>query len=150
MANLERNLVQTVVGVRSFVPARDFELSKRFYSDLGFSINHADADVAEVSIGKFSFILQNKYDPRWAEFTALHLYVKDLGAWWKHIDGLKLREKYGVKSSIAPAMQKWGLSVSFVYDPSNVLWHVCECNAACLTLMRMAGELELTPAGCCE
>jgi predicted lactoylglutathione lyase len=28
------------VEIKAFVPARDFELSKRFYADVGFDIRH--------------------------------------------------------------------------------------------------------------
>ena len=37
----------TAVELKAFVPAKDFELSKRFYEDLGFSLAwDSDEDVA--------------------------------------------------------------------------------------------------------
>ncbi len=34
------------VEIKAFVPARDFELSKRFYEDLGFSVAWSSDDLA--------------------------------------------------------------------------------------------------------
>src|SRR5262245_939423 len=36
----------TTIELKAFVPARDFELSKRFYQDLGFTMSWCDNDLA--------------------------------------------------------------------------------------------------------
>jgi hypothetical protein len=36
----------TAVEIKAFVPARDFELSKRFYVDLGFELAWSSDDLA--------------------------------------------------------------------------------------------------------
>lgn len=138
MADLKTALVESVIGLRPFVPAKDFALSKRFYCDVGFTIEGDSGDVAEMSLGKSVFLLQNHYDKTWAEYTALHLYVKDLQLWWDHISSLDLVNKYGVQPPIAPAMQKWNMEVSYLYDPSNVIWHISLVPADCLNRMAMA------------
>ena len=35
-----------VVEIKAFVPAKDFELSKKFYSDIGFDLIWSDGDLA--------------------------------------------------------------------------------------------------------
>lgn len=145
MANIDTALIESVIGLRPFVPAKDFELSKRFYRDIGFTIVSDSGGVAEMSLGKFVFLLQNHYDKTWAEYTALHLYVKDLQAWWKHISSLDLANKYGVQPPVAPAMQNWNMEVSYFHDPSNVIWHVALADAVCLNRMAMAPEFASKP-----
>ena len=111
--------------IRPFVPAKDFDHSKRFYEALGFE-KVLDGEVAIFNAGSGGFILQRYYQKDWAENSMMQLMVDDLDAWWAHIDGLDLPPKFGVQPSKAPAMQPWGLRVAYVYDPCGVLWHVAQ------------------------
>lgn len=110
---------------RPFLPARDFDLSKRFYEALGFT-KVLDGDVAIFRIGTSSFILQNYFEKEAAEHYMMQLMVDDLDAWWAHIAALDLPARFGVSEPKPPAMQPWGLRVAYVVDPSGVLWHVAE------------------------
>ena len=110
---------------RPFVPAQDFDLSKRFYEALGFK-KLLDSEVAIFEIGSSGFILQNFYKKDWAENVMMQLMVDDLDGWWSHISSLDLPGKFGVKAPRAPAMQPWGLRVAFLFDPCGVLWHVAQ------------------------
>jgi uncharacterized glyoxalase superfamily protein PhnB len=110
--------------VRPFVPARDFELSKRFYETLGFS-KILDGEVAIFKAGSGGFILQRFYQKEWAENFMMHLMVDNLDAWWAHISSLDLSH-FGVQPPRAPAMQPWGLRVAYLTDPCGVLWHVAQ------------------------
>jgi len=110
---------------RPFMPARDFDLSKRFYEALGFT-KLVDGEVAIFSAGSGGFILQRYYKKEWAENFMMQLMVDDLDAWWAHLTSLDLPSQFGVHAPKAPALQPWGLRVSYLYDPSGVLWHVCQ------------------------
>ena len=68
---------------RPFLPARDFDLSKRFYEALGFT-KVLDDEVAIFRIGASGFVLQNHFQKDWAENFMMQLMVDDLDAWWKH------------------------------------------------------------------
>jgi catechol 2,3-dioxygenase-like lactoylglutathione lyase family enzyme len=111
--------------VRPFLPARDFELSKRFYEALGFK-KVLDSEVAIFRIGASGFILQNHFQTGWAENFMMQLMVDDLDAWWAHIESLALHTNFGVPEPRSPVVQPWGLRVAYVIDPSGVLWHVAE------------------------
>jgi hypothetical protein len=110
---------------RPFVPAKDFNLSKRFYEKLGFE-KLLDNEVAIFKIGSGGFILSRFYEKKLAENYMMQLMVDDLDVWWEHITGLDLPGKFGVQRPRAPAMQPWGLRVAYLVDPCGVLWHVAE------------------------
>lgn len=110
---------------RPFLPTKDMDVSRAFYEALGFK-KLLDGEVVILGVGATSIILQRGYNKTWAENTMLQLMVDDLDAWWRHIEGLHLAEKFGVQAPKPPRMQPWGLRVAFVYDPAGVLWHVCE------------------------
>ena len=113
---------------RPFLPAKDFDLSKRFYEALGFE-KVLDSEVAIFNAGSGGFILQRYYQKDWAENFMMQLMVDDLDAWWLHISGLDLPGRFGVPAPKAPMMQPWGLRISYVVDPSGVLWHVAQRRA---------------------
>ncbi len=113
---------------RPFLPARDYELSKRFYEALGFT-KVLDGEVAIFNAGSGGFIIQRGYEKAWAENTMMQLMVDDLDAWWKHITALDLPANFGVQPPKPPVMQPWGLRTVYVYDPSGVLWHVAQRRA---------------------
>jgi catechol 2,3-dioxygenase-like lactoylglutathione lyase family enzyme len=110
---------------RPFMPARDFDLSKRFYETLGFE-KLFDSEVAIFKVGAGSFILQDFWQKELAENFMMQLVVEDLDAWWTHVSALELPTKFGVQPPRAPALQPWGLRVAYVFDPAGVLWHFSE------------------------
>jgi len=110
---------------RPFMPAKDFDLSKRFYEALGFE-KVMDGEVAIFNAGSGGFILQRYYQQDWANNFMMQLMVDDLDAWWAHIQALELPKQFGVPAPKPPAMQPWGLRITYVIDPSGVLWHVAQ------------------------
>jgi hypothetical protein len=115
-----------VLDLKTFVPARDFDLSRQFYRDLGFTENWVSEQVAELQVGAFRFLLQKYYVQQFAENFMMHLMVDDADTWWKHIEALKLAEKYPGIMAKAPAVQPWGLRVLYLSDPTGVLWHIAD------------------------
>jgi uncharacterized glyoxalase superfamily protein PhnB len=112
-----------VVALRPFVPSTNFELSIRFYVDLGFEAHRMGDAIASMELGPFSFLLQDYHVEAFAGNFMMQLMVNDLDRWWKHIDSLDLARKYAVRPPSPPALQPWGLIVAYVVDPSGVLWH---------------------------
>ena len=110
---------------RPFMPAKDFDLSKKFYETIGFE-KLLDGEVAIFRVGSSSFILQRFYQKDLAENFVMQLMVDDLDAWWTHIEGLDLPAKFNVPPPRPPAMQPWGLRIAYIVDPSGVLWHIAQ------------------------
>jgi hypothetical protein len=137
LAQKERNvmsgeagkLADTVRAMRPMVPAKDFEISKRFYAELGFRPRTLIEDrLVEMHLGAYSFMLQNYYVEQWANNFVMHMLVSDLGLWWNHICALDLPSRYGIKTK-APHPEDWGL-LAGLGDPSGVLWRIAEIPAS--------------------
>jgi catechol 2,3-dioxygenase-like lactoylglutathione lyase family enzyme len=112
-------------SIRAFLPAKDFETSKRFYEKLGFE-KVLDGDVGIFRAGSSGFILTRFYEKQLAENFMMQLMVDDLDSWWEHFSALDVTAEFAVPAPKAPAMQPWGLRVAYVVDPSGVLWHVAQ------------------------
>lgn len=117
---------ESVLDLKAFVPAKDHELSKRFYVDLGFTQNWGNEEVAEFQIGEFRFLLQNFFVKPLAENFMMQLMVDDADAWWRRIESAGVPTKYPGIMARPPALQPWGLRVLYLSDPSGVLWHIAE------------------------
>jgi hypothetical protein len=68
----------TIETMRPMVPAKDFEVSKRFYLELGFSPQTLSDRLIEMHFGTHSFILQDYYVEEWANNFVMHVRVADL------------------------------------------------------------------------
>jgi hypothetical protein len=121
-----QSTVPDVVALRPFVPASNFETSLRFYTDLGFTAHRLSDSLASMQLGPFAFLLQKFEAEDFATNFMMHLLVNDVEGWWKRIESLNLEVSYDVQPPTAPALQPWGLKVSYVFDPSGVLWHVAQ------------------------
>ncbi len=115
-----------VIDLKSFVPSKDYALSRQFYLDLGFKENWANDQVAEFQLGGFRFLLQNFYVKELAENFMMQLMVEDADTWWKHIKATGLTDKYDLHMAKPPTLQPWGLRVLYLTDPTGVLWHIAD------------------------
>jgi hypothetical protein len=128
MSTNATTFARTVMAMRPMVPAKDFEISKRFYIELGFEPKILTDGLVEMQLGAFSFILQAYYVQQWADNFVMHMRVSDVKLWWDHIVSLDLTSRYGAKTT-APQMEDWGLVIG-VIDPSGVLWRIAEAPAS--------------------
>jgi hypothetical protein len=120
------SLVAEICAFRPFLPAKEFETSLRFYKAIGFEAYPLGEALAELSPGTHAFLLQGNYVKEWAENSVMHVLVKDVDAWWRHIDSLALPRQFDVLPPAPPRVEPWGLTVAYVFDPSGVLWHFAQ------------------------
>ncbi|KAF1007934.1 MAG: hypothetical protein GAK28_01410 [Luteibacter sp.] len=111
------------IEIKAFVPSKDFELSKRFYTDLGFTVASSFDGVAYLKAGECSFLLQDFYDPTLAENFMMHLLVADVDAWWRQVKEGELAARYGVRAA-PPEDRPWRMRDFTLTDPSGVLWRI--------------------------
>jgi catechol 2,3-dioxygenase-like lactoylglutathione lyase family enzyme len=109
------------VEAKAFVPARDFELSKRFYEAIGFTLVWTTPDLAYFRHGASCFLLQNFYVKEHAENFKMHLWVEDVEAWWKQVSAAAA--PFGI-SVEKPEDRPWGQRDFPLLDPSGVLWRI--------------------------
>ena len=113
----------TAVEIKAFVPARDFNLSKQFYQDLGFDLLWSSDDLAYMQRGDCSFLLQNYYVKEHADNFMMHLLVDDVDVWWRHVEAQGIGSKYATKAE-PPQEQPWGIRDFVLVDPTGVLWRI--------------------------
>ncbi len=113
------------IEIKAFVPAKDFELSKQFYQEMGFVLASEGGGVAYFHHQNVSFLLQDFYVKEFAENLMMHLLVEDVEAWWNKIQDAKIATQYGVNVG-AIEQQTWGMRDFVMADPSGVLWRIGE------------------------
>jgi uncharacterized glyoxalase superfamily protein PhnB len=123
-------LPSPVTDLKTFVPAKDPELSKQFYLDLGFTINWSNEQIAELQIGSFRFLLQTFYVAEHAGNFMMSLTVENADDWWELIQRLEFTKKYPGILCKPPQMQPWGIRVLYLSDPTGVLWHITDMRKA--------------------
>ena len=112
-------------SIRPFIGARNFDLSRSFYRDLGFQESILSYNMSYFDTGGPGFYLQDAYVRDWVDNTMVFLEVDDVGRYWNELSALDLTTKYaGVK--LTPIREyDWGREC-FIHDPSGILWHFGE------------------------
>lgn len=111
--------------ILAYVPAqRHFDEAIEFYKEIGFEVDFRSDSISVIRKDNCKFFLQNvNYEYADGNFM-MTLMVEDLDAWWQHLSGLSLEEKYpGVKLR-APEDYPWGMREIHLIDPCGVLWHI--------------------------
>lgn len=115
------------ISIRPFIGSKDFNISRRFYSDLGFKEVVISHDMSLFESGKLSFYLQAYYVKDWVNNTMLFMEVDDVERFYKALLALDLPSKYKSVRIKPVSHLDWG-SECFVHDPSGILWHFGEFN----------------------
>jgi catechol 2,3-dioxygenase-like lactoylglutathione lyase family enzyme len=112
-----------ITEIKAFVPSKNFEISKQFYKDLGFTLASDEDGIAYFHRGHVSFLLQDCCAESFAENFMMHILVEDVIAWWDQVHTSGVISKYGVKVTDMEE-QPWRMRDFCLYDPSGVLWRI--------------------------
>lgn len=112
-------------SIRPFIGAKDFELSRSFYKDLGFEESVIDTNLSYFKIENLGFYLQKAYVKDWVDNTMIFLEVENVESYWNTVLTLNLSAKYKSVKLVPIRKSDWG-SECFVHDPSGILWHIGE------------------------
>lgn len=112
-----------VTEIKAFVPSKDFELSKQFYKDIGFTMASEGGGIAYFHFGHVSFLLQDFCAESFAENFMMHILVEDVQSWWDNVQESDVLVKYGTRVT-ALEDQPWKMRDFCLYDPSGVLWRI--------------------------
>jgi len=110
------------VSIRPFIGAKNYEISRNFYRDLGFEEVIISNNMSLFKIDKLGFYLQDYYAKDWIDNTMIFMEVENVNDFWNNLQALNLTEKYARVKLVPIREEVWG-SECFVHDPSGVLWH---------------------------
>jgi len=113
---------QNTLSIRPFIGAKDFELSRSFYRDLGFEEKILFPNMCLYKIGELGFYLQNAYVKDWVDNTMVFIEVEDVEKYWRELLSLNLTAKYKDVKLTPIKDYEWGREC-FLHDPSGILWH---------------------------
>jgi hypothetical protein len=113
---------QKAISIRPFIGAKDFEVSRNFYRDLGFQESILSDNMSYFNQQGLGFYLQDAYVQDWIDNTMVFMEVEDVNQYWSELLVLDLAAKY--KNARLTSIRKydWG-SECFLHDPSGILWH---------------------------
>lgn len=110
-------------SIRSFIGAKNFQLSSAFYRDIGFEELQLSPQLAYFKIDQLGFYLQDYYVKDWVENTMLFLEVPDVAAQLAQLKALNLKEQYSMIKLSEIQDNDWG-QVFFLHDPAGILWQI--------------------------
>ncbi|HSF90053.1 MAG TPA: hypothetical protein VLA46_11585 [Saprospiraceae bacterium] len=113
------------ISIRPFIGAKEFEVSRRFYRDLGFEEVVLENNFSYFKTGHTGFYLQDAYVKDWIDNTMVFLEVDDAQRYYNEILALDLPGKYEGVRLIPVRDLSWGREC-FLHDPSGILWHFGE------------------------
>jgi hypothetical protein len=113
-------------SLRTFIGAKDFEISRRFYNDLGFEESVIDSKMSYFRVNEnCGFYLQDYYVADWVNNSMVFLEVDDLDLCAEELLGKGLEHKYENVRFTGIQTFEWGREC-FMHDPAGVLWHFGE------------------------
>ena len=115
-------------SVRTFIGAKDFEVSRSFYKDLGFQESLISKNMSYFQIFEtLGFYLQDAYVKDWINNSMIFLEVNNVEEYYNELQKLELHNKYNGVRLIPIKNDEWGREC-FLHDPSGILWHFGEFN----------------------
>lgn len=119
--------MNNIKSIRPFIGAKDFNLSREFYKEIGFEEIVIDSSMSLFQMGCFGFYLQRYYVKDWVDNTMLFLEVDDVESYYKHVLSLNLLTTFKDVKLKTIVYLDWGKEF-FLHDPSNILWHIGQFN----------------------
>jgi hypothetical protein len=116
---------QEARSIRPFIGAKDFEVSRNFYRDLGFEETVLSHNLSVFKTGDLGFYLQDAYVKDWIDNTMVFMEVGNVEQCYNELLSLDLSVKYKNVRLVPIQWHDWG-SECFLHDPSGILWHFGE------------------------
>ncbi|MEJ7589901.1 MAG: glyoxalase [Ferruginibacter sp.] len=115
-------MIQRPLSIRPFLGAKDYEISRSFYRDLGFQETVLLPGMSLFKTHQTGFYLQNAYVKEWIDNTMVFLEVEDADRYWNELLALDLTTRYPGVRLVPIRDYDWGREC-FLHDPSGILWH---------------------------
>lgn len=118
---------QKTKSIRPFIGAKDYEVSRAFYRDLGFDEVALSVKMCLFKTDNIGFYLQDAFLKDWIDNTMIFVEVEDVTCYYNELNALNLPSKYENVRLIPIRTNDWG-SECFLHDPSGILWHFGQFN----------------------
>jgi catechol 2,3-dioxygenase-like lactoylglutathione lyase family enzyme len=125
MREIKSPMEQKAKSIRPFIGAKDFDLSREFYRDLGFHETVLSNNMSVFKTDGLAFYLQDAFIQDWVDNTMVFLEVQDVALYWNELVSLGLAMKYNDVRLTPIKQYDWGKEC-FIHDPSGILWHIGE------------------------
>lgn len=112
-------------SIRPFIGAKDYNLSRNFYRDLGFQESVLSSSMSYFETSGLGFYLQDAYVKDWIDNSMIFMEVEDVRLFWNELLALDLTSKYAGVRLVPIKVYDWGKEC-FLHDPSGILWHFGE------------------------
>lgn len=110
-------------SIRTFIGAKDFSVSRAFYSALGFEEVVIDSSMSLFKVNQnLAFYLQDYYEKKWINNSMVFLEVDDVEKCQAELLSKNLPSKFKGVRFTDIVKNDWGEEI-FMHDPSGVLWH---------------------------
>jgi len=113
---------QKALSIRPFIGAKDFEISRNFYRDLGFQESILSHNMSYFKTQGLGFYLQDADVKDWIDNTMVFMEVENVSEYWNELLALNLTAKYKNVKLTPVRKYDWG-NECFLHDPSGILWH---------------------------
>ena len=114
-------------SIRPFIGAKNYEVSRKFYLDLGFRESILSQNMSYFNTEEIGFYLQDAFVKDWIDNSMIFMEVADVKQFWVDLVALELPLKYDQVKLVPIRELPWGREC-FLHDPSGVLWHFGEFN----------------------
>ena len=116
---------EKALSIRPFIGANDYELSRSFYTDLGFEESVLNPGMSYFKTQGLGFYLQDADVKDWIDNTMVFMEVENVDRFWNELSALNLPAKYSNVRLTPIRSYDWGKEC-FLHDPSGILWHFGE------------------------
>jgi hypothetical protein len=113
-------MTPSITDMLVYVPAKNFDVSRRFYSALGFEMTEGWGGTMDCRLGGAAFRLQNYYAKNWAENFMMRFSVDDVQHWYEHAKKVIESGDFAA-ATISPPEKAGDTPILHVGDPSGVL-----------------------------
>jgi hypothetical protein len=111
--------------IRPFLGAKDYEASKAFYRDFGFTEVPISQHLSVFKLDTVAFYLQKAYVKDWVDNSMLFMEVENIEEHWQMIQAKRLEQQHEHVRISEIKTFVWGKEY-YVHDPSGILWHIGE------------------------
>ncbi len=121
-------MINKAISIRPFIGAKDYDLSRSFYRELGFEEVVLSDNMSLFKTGNLGFYLQNAFVKDWVDNSMIFLEVEDVDDYREKLFALDLTTKYQAVRLTEVRQFDWGREC-FMHDPSGILWHFGQFNS---------------------